>query len=95
MTKYTLTQNNNQISLSVSGGVLPKELVESAISRADIRSNIQVLFYKKDGTERTLLGKLDPGGRKNRDAVTLETAEGWKAFRLDRVISLLYVESDI
>lgn len=94
MTKYILANNGNTVSLSVSGGVLPKACVDSAISRADPSKNIQVLFYKKDGTERLLLGKLDPNGRKNREAVTLETADGWKAFRLDSVIRLDYIELD-
>ena len=50
---------------------------------------VEVTFRKANGEIRTLIGTIGEAGRSNTPGVIpIETAEGWRSFREDSVISI-------
>lgn len=50
---------------------------------------VEVTFRKANGEIRTLIGTLGEAGRSNTPGVIpIKTAEGWRSFREDSLISL-------
>lgn len=47
-----------------------------------------VIFMKKDGEQRKLVGCLDPNGKEKKDNVAVMTDDGWKSFNINRVMYL-------
>ena len=49
-----------------------------------------VVFLKKDGTERSLTGMLDPNGKRSENVPVMEMSSGkWKSFNINRVVSIV------
>ena len=49
-----------------------------------------VVFLKKDGTERTMAGMLDPNGKRSENVPVMEMSSGkWKSFNINRVVSIV------
>ena len=45
-----------------------------------------VVFLKKDGSERSLTGMLDPNGKRSENVPVMELSSGkWKSFNINRV----------
>jgi hypothetical protein len=49
-----------------------------------------VIFQKQDGTQRVLIGNLDPNGQSRKESVPMQTDEGWKSFSVNRVLWIGY-----
>jgi len=50
-----------------------------------------VIFHKSDGTQRCLVGTLDPNGTTRKTNVPVMTeSEGWKSFNIERVLWIGY-----
>lgn len=52
----------------------------------------QVIFMKKDGTQRKLVGHLDPNGSTRKENVPVQTEEGWKSFNINRVLLIQHAD---
>ena len=49
-----------------------------------------VTFLKKDGSERSLTGMLDPNGKRSENVPVMEMSSGkWKSFNINRVVSIV------
>lgn len=49
-----------------------------------------VIFEKQDGTQRCLIGNLDPNGTSRKESIPMQTDEGWKSFSINRVLWIGY-----
>lgn len=67
----------------------PQE-VQNQLNMIGYHKEFTVVFTKKDGTQRKITGYMEKpeGPPKQSVAVPVVTEEGWKSFRLDRVLSI-------
>jgi len=50
-----------------------------------------VIFHKQDGTQRCIVGNLDPNSTSRKANVPVMTeSEGWKSFHIERVLWIGY-----
>ena len=49
-----------------------------------------VIYTKKDGSQRTLVGTLDPNTQKRMDNVPVMCEEGWRSFNRHNVLWIGY-----
>ena len=103
MAQYSIEIDGPISTVRCGGGFLPPALVQSCIISMQSASNIIVRFIKINGEERELIGKMDDRlisamefeiqteGKSNKSNALVETSEGWKSFRFDRVIELSYI----
>lgn len=70
---------------------MPIEAVQATLDAVNAGETIHVRFYKKDGSTGDYTGTLDVGANHS-NSVAIYTAEGWKRFSVDRVISIEKVE---
>jgi hypothetical protein len=68
--------------------LLDKDCVQLFLDSLEPLEPFTVIFQKKDGTQRKLVGCLEEGGTR-KDAPPIMTEEGWRSFRLDSVLYIV------
>ena len=63
---------------------LDKAYVQFFLDNLEPMDRITIIFSKLDGTQRKITGYLDGNGRK--EAPPVVTEDGWRSFKLDRVL---------
>ena len=74
--------------------VLDTQYVQFFLDNLPPMQKFTVIFKKVDGTQRKISGYLDPNNHSRKNAVPVMTEDGWRSFKIDRVLFVDKIHSD-
>jgi len=67
------------------------EYVQFFLDSLEPMETFSVIFQKQDGSQRCIVGNLDPNGTTRKTTIPVMTeSEGWKSFSIERVLWIGY-----